>query len=79
MSYKENFICALVKTTGLSHKELLAKSPNELKEYLEQKNKKTIEVVSKYPYIGRGNVLRDRLMSRKKINQSIDKILANVK
>jgi len=36
---------------------------------------KKIKITTEFPYIGRGNVLRDRLISHDKIDQEIDKIL----
>ena len=61
---------------GLSVKDIRSNSPYKTRIYLEGKNKKTLKFVSAFPFIGRGNVLRDGIRERSQINYEIDQILA---
>lgn len=63
------------KVTGLSLSEIKAISPEKFRIYLEKKNKKPFSFTSEFPVIGRGNVLRDSLITSRIINSEIDKIL----
>ncbi len=63
------------KITGLSLAQIKAISPEKFRTYLEQKNNKPISFTSEFPVIGRGNVLRDRLITSKSLNAEIDEIL----
>ena len=63
------------KLTGLSEKQIKSFGPEELREYLENRSGKKIRIVSEFPTIGRGNVLRDNLVTRKCLNEEIDKII----
>ncbi len=63
------------KITGLSLAQIKAISPEQFRTYLEQKNNKPISFTSEFPVIGRGNVLRDRLITSKSLNAEIDEIL----
>ena len=67
------------KLVGLSAEEIRKYSPSELRQYLEKKNKKKLFFTTEFPVIGRGNVLRDSIITTKKINKDIDKILAHSK
>lgn len=61
---------------GLSSKEIKEKSPEEIKDYIKKKTGKSISFKSEFPVIGRGNVLRDGIITSKEIDKEIDKILA---
>lgn len=63
------------KITGLSLAQIKSLNPSEYRSYLEKKNKKTLSFVSAFPVIGRGNVLRDNLISSSDLNTEIDKLL----
>lgn len=63
------------KVTGLSLSQIKSISPEKFRSYLEKKNKKPFMFTSEFPLIGRGNVLRDNLISSKDLNAEIDKIL----
>lgn len=65
----------VVENTGLSLSQIKDYSPGEFREYLEKKNNKKFSFLSAFPVIGRGNVLRDNLISSSQLNSEIDKIL----
>ena len=67
------------KAVGLSVEDIRRYSPGELRLHLEKKNKKKLSFTTEFPVIGRGNVLRDGIISSEEINKDIDKILANSK
>ena len=67
------------KLVGLSAEEIRDYSPRELRSYLEKRNKKKLSFTTEFPVIGRGNVLRDNIITSKEINREIDKILARSK
>ena len=71
-SYIENKV---VENTGLSLDQIKDYSPSKFREYLEKKNNKKFSFLSAFPVIGRGNVLRDNLVSSVQLNNEIDKIL----
>lgn len=63
------------RLTGLLIDQVRNMSVAELREYFEKKNGVKLRIVSEYPVIGRGNVLRDGLISHEKLNQDVDVIL----
>jgi len=67
------------KSVGLSAEEIRRYSPGELRRFLEEKNKKKFSFKTEFPVIGRGNVLRDSIITTEEINREIDKILAHSK
>jgi hypothetical protein len=62
---------------GLSAEVIRKYSPDELRSHLEDKNKCKFTFTTKFPVIGRGNVLRDSIKTSEEINRDIDKILAH--
>jgi len=64
------------RMTGLNLKEIRAFSPEKMRSHIENRSRKQILFVSEFPFIGRGNVLRDNLISRCEINKEIDLILS---
>jgi hypothetical protein len=60
---------------GLSAEEIRKYSPDELRNYLENKNRQKFIFTTEFPAIGRGNVLRDNIVTTEEINKDIDKIL----
>jgi hypothetical protein len=62
------------KVTGLSVSKLREYGPGRFREYLESR-KGTLRFRSFFPVIGRGNVLRDSLVTSSEIDSEIDKIL----
>ena len=67
------------KLLGLSVEDIRRYSPGELRCYLEKRNKKKLSFTTEFPVIGRGNVLRDSIITSKEIDKDIDKILAHSK
>lgn len=66
------------KATCLTLRQIKAMSPENFRDYLEKKNKKAFSFVSEFPVIGRGNVLRDFLISSATLNGEIDSILESI-
>ena len=64
---------------GLSAEDIRNYSPDELRRFLEKKNKRKFSFTTEFPVIGRGNVLRDGIITSEEINKDIDKILAHSK
>jgi len=67
------------KLVGLSAAEIRKFSPGQLRRHLEEKNRKKLTFTTEFPVIGRGNVLRDCIVTTSEINREIDKILAHSK
>ena len=67
------------KIVGLSADEIRKYSPGELRRFLEKRNKKKFSFTTEFPVVGRGNVLRDTIITSQEINKDIDKILARLK
>jgi len=65
----------VVEVTGLTLDQIKDYSPSKFREYLERKNNKKFSFLSAFPVIGRGNVLRDNLVTSIQLNNEIDKIL----
>jgi hypothetical protein len=64
---------------GLPIETIRKYSPYEFRLYLENKNKRKFSFTTEFPVIGRGNVLRDNIITSEEINRDIDKILAHSK
>ena len=63
------------RLTGLNVAQIRDFSPSRLRKHLEEKNAKRFRFVSEFPYIGRGNVLRESLVDSNLLNAEIDSIL----
>jgi len=61
--------------TGLNIFDIYKLNPIEISQKIKQKTGKDLSFSSEFPYIGRGNVLRDGLIEHKQINNDIDSIL----
>ena len=72
---KEKFFKVIEKNVGFGLSEIKKLNPIEINSYLKKKSGNKINITSEFPFIGRGNVLRDGIISHDKINQEIDKIL----
>jgi len=64
---------------GLPVETIRMYSPNELRSHLEKKNRRKFSFTTEFPVIGRGNVLRDNIVTSEEINRDIDKILMRSK
>lgn len=73
--FKEKFFKIIQKNIGLSLTDIERFNPIEINNYIEKQTSKKIEIITEFPYIGRGNILRDGLISHNKIDQELDKIL----
>ncbi len=63
------------KATRLNLTEIKSFSPHQLRKHLEKTNKTKFSFVSMFPYIGRGNVLRENIIDSKTLDQEIDELL----
>jgi hypothetical protein len=72
---KKKFFKTVQKNIGLSLSDINKLNPIEINTYIEKRNGKKIKITSEFPFIGRGNVLRDGIITHDKVNQEIDKIL----
>ncbi len=64
------------KKLNISIKEIQDLTPWELSKHIEKEKGAKLTFSSEFPFIGRGNVLRDGIISSEKINEDIDKVLA---
>jgi len=75
MSVYNDFINNVEKKTGLSIVEIREKDPCEMRNVFEKRFNSKMTITSEFPFIGRGKVLRDGIISHDKINKEVDKIL----
>jgi len=72
---KEKFFQIVQKNIGLSLSDIDRLNPIDINAHIEKQNGKKTKITTEFPFIGRGNVLRDGIVTHDKINQEIDKIL----
>lgn len=70
-----DLIHALERETGESIENLRATTIDERRRMLEKRPGFVLRLFSMFPFIGRGNVMRDRVISRDDINDALDKSL----
>jgi hypothetical protein len=75
MSFFSNIERNVSSTIGLSISDIKYFSPEELRTHLEKRNNRKLTFVSEFPFIGRGNVLRNGIAGTREINRDVDKIL----
>lgn len=63
------------KATNLSLSQIKSFTPAQMRHHLESEKKRQFSFTSEFPYIGRGNVLRDSIKDTGELNKEIDKIL----
>lgn len=63
------------RITGASAAELRRRSIDEQRGAVERHHGRPMQFVRRFPVIGRGNVLRDRIMSRAEIDRMVDETL----
>ena len=73
--YKEKFFKIVQKNVGLSLSDINRLNPTDINAHIEKQSGKKIKITTEFPFIGRGNVLRDGIVTHDKINQEIDRIL----
>jgi len=66
---------SIAEKVGLSIQEIRHKSPSEIATFIEGKTQKKLTFSSQFPFIGRGNVLRDGVKTSQDIDKDIDRIL----
>ena len=72
---KEIFFKVVQKNIGLSLSDIDKLNPIDINTHIEKQSGKKIEITPEFPFIGRGNVLRDGIVTHDKINQEIDRVL----
>jgi hypothetical protein len=75
MKLPQNIIDNIEKKVGLSINKINSLNPIEISQIISKKLNKSLNFKSEFPFIGRGNILRDDIQSTVNINKEIDKIL----
>lgn len=65
----------IARKVGLSIEQLRQTNPVDIAKRIEQRTHKKLTFSSQFPFIGRGNVLRDGVITSDQINKDIDRIL----
>ena len=60
---------------GVSQEDIRSFSPQHMRNHIEQRSGEKIRFESEFPTIGRGNVLRDSIITREEIDREIDGLL----
>ncbi len=68
-------IANIEQKVGLSIHDINHSDPVKISQIIGAKLNKTLTFSSEFPFIGRGNVLRENIQSSHSINREIDKIL----
>ena len=66
---------AVEKATGETILQLRGRSLEDTRRVAEQRNRRPLKFISKFPFIGRGNVMRDRLVTHDAVEASLDEAL----
>lgn len=75
MSLSAKLMAGIERKTGLSSAQIKNFSPEEIRNHLTKKTRKSFSITTEFPKIGRGNILRDGITSSADINSSLDEIL----
>lgn len=75
MSQAEMVLEHAAATVGMTLSDLKKADVSDIRRKIEEKHGKPLSFTSEFPVIGRGNVLRDRIMTSDQINSEIDEIL----
>lgn len=75
MTNRERLLANISRKTGLTVAQIQDMSPDAMRTYLTKKTHKPFKIISMFPLIGRGNVLRDGIVDTVTINKRIDKRL----
>lgn len=75
MNEKEKFMKMVESVTGLSAEQICDISLDEQRELIEKKKGHGLRFRSYFPFIGRGMVLHDRLVSREKADEALEEAL----
>lgn len=69
MTLLERVQANAAKKAGLSVEEVRTKSPEAIRDHLTKKTGKKFSIISEFPSVGRGNVLRDGIVSSRQIDR----------
>ncbi len=75
MPLNKKVMLGIERKAGLSSSKIKDISPEELREHLTKKTRKSFSITTEFPKIGRGNVLREGITSSLDINRMMDEIL----
>jgi len=75
MNLQDRVVANAAKQTGLTPDQMKSMSPEAIRKHLTAKTGKPFTISTSFPFIGRGNVLRDGILSSKEIDRDIDRIL----
>lgn len=64
--------------SGKKPDEIRMQSIEERRQEAEAKTRKKLRIARFFPFIGRGNILRDRVIGSGQINKDLEKALKNV-
>jgi hypothetical protein len=65
----------IASRVGMSIEEIRYRNPVEIAQAIEKKQGKKLSFSSELPFVGRGNVLRDGVITSAEIDREIDRIL----
>ena len=66
---------AVEQLTGESVAQLRGRSLEETRALAEKRSGRPFQFISSFPFIGRGNVMRDRVISHQEVEASLDRAL----
>lgn len=72
---KPTLVRAIERATGESIESLRAMPIDERRRKIEKKQGSRLVITRNFPFIGRGNVMRDETMSHEEIEKQLDEVL----
>lgn len=75
LKMRQTFLQIIENYIGLPIDKIQNLTIDEQRENTEKKTGKTMSFISLFPFIGRGNVLRDRTTSRQKIEKDFERAI----
>jgi len=75
MTLRDRVVANAAQRVGLAPDQMKSMSPEEIRKHLTKKTGKPLTFSTAFPFIGRGNVLRDGIITAKEIDRDIDRIL----
>lgn len=77
MALPKELVDRISLASGLSPDDIKGLSPSSIRDHLTKKTGKKFRVLSMFPTIGRGNVLREGGVTSEQINKEVDAILGS--
>lgn len=68
---------AVERATGENVDVLRARPISDTRRIAEQRRGRPFQIISRFPFIGRGNVMRDRILSHERVEAELDRALRN--